>query len=85
MPAMWQVEVTVHLTGLRRRDGTVLSLPTAAQDITRTGTAFAVTPDGYLVSAARVITPGATDLAESAYLRYLVATERAHNGSTAAT
>lgn len=84
LPAIWQVQTTARMTGLRTKRGTVITLPPRARTVTREGTAFAVTPDGYLVTATHVVQPRADDLAESAYLQYLAISGRAHDSRIAA-
>ena len=79
LPAIWQVQTTARMTGLRTKRGTVITLPPRARTVNREGTAFAVTPDGYLVTATHVVQPRADDLAESAYLQYLAISGRAHD------
>lgn len=84
MPAVWRVEVTAQLTGLRTKDGTVITLPTRARTVSREGTAFAVTPDGFLVTATHVVQPTADDLAEAAYFQYLAFAGKPHSARIAA-
>ncbi len=84
MPAVWQVQTTVRMTGLRTKRGTTISLPRRARTVNREGTAFAVTPDGYLVTATHVVQPRADDLAASAYLQYLALSGRPHDSTIAA-
>ncbi len=67
MPAVWSVQVTAHLTGLRLRNGTIVQLPPSARTVEKQGTAFAVTPDGYLMSALHVINPAPREIAATAY------------------
>lgn len=84
MPAVWNVEVTAHLTGLKLKNGTVVPLPTDAQTVTKEGTAFAVTPDGYLLSALHVVSPPAAEIAASAYLEKIALTGQPHSDQIAA-
>jgi len=83
MPAVWRVEVTTSMTGLRTKDGAVITLPPRARNVSREGTAFAVTPDGYLVTALHVIQPTADDLAQAAYFQYLAFSGKPHGGAIA--
>jgi S1-C subfamily serine protease len=85
MPAVWRVDVTARMTGLRTKGGRVIPLPPAARTVTKEGTAFAVTPDGYLMTATHVVQPSAADLAETAFLQYLATAGRAHSTSIART
>ena len=84
MPAVWRVEVTTSMTGLRTKDGTVIELPPRARSVSREGTAFAVTPEGYLVTALHVIQPTADDLAQAAYFQYLAYAGKSHSTQIAA-
>lgn len=84
MPAVWRVEVTTSMTGLRTKSGTVISLPPRARNVSREGTAFAVTPDGYLVTALHVIQPTADDLAQAAYFQYMAFSGKSHSMKAAA-
>ena len=84
MPAVWRVEVTAQLAGLKTKDGTVITLPPRARTVSREGTAFAVTPDGYLVTATHVVQPTADDLAETAYFQYLAYAGKPHSARIAA-
>ena len=84
MPAVWQVQVTTRMQALRTKDGTVVRLPPAAREVSREGTAFAVTPNGYLATAAHVIQPSADDLSEVAYFTYLAASGKPHSAEVAA-
>ncbi len=79
MPAVWNVQVTAHLTGLRLRSGTVISLPAEAREVRKEGTAFAVTPDGYLVTAHHVISPSPSEIAATAYLEKLALQGQPHS------
>jgi S1-C subfamily serine protease len=84
MPAVWQVQTTARMTGLRTKAGALITLPPRARTVNREGTAFAVTPDGYLVTATHVVQPRADDLAASAYLQYLAISGRPHDSKIAA-
>lgn len=84
MPAVWRVEVTARLTGLRTKDGTVITLPPRARSVSREGTAFGVTPDGYLVTATHVVQPSANELSEAAYFQYLAFAGKPHSAALAA-
>ena len=57
MPSVWDVQVTAHMTSLRLKNGQVVALPPAARTVQKEGTAFAVTPDGFLLSALHVVSP----------------------------
>jgi len=84
MPAVWRVEVTAQLTGLKTKDGRVITLPPRARTVSREGTAFAVTPDGFLITATHVVQPTADDLAEAAYFQYLAFSGKPHSPRIAA-
>jgi S1-C subfamily serine protease len=79
MPAVWRVETSAQMTGIRTKDGQVITLPPRARTVSREGTAFGVTPDGFLVSAAHVVRPAGADLAEAAYFQYLAFSGKPHS------
>jgi len=79
MPAVWRVETSAQMTGIRTKDGRVITLPPRARTVSREGTAFGVTPDGFLVSAAHVVRPAGSDLAETAYFQYLAFSGKPHS------
>jgi hypothetical protein len=54
-------------------------VPERARSVGRVGTAFAVSPQGYLVSAAHVVSPSAEELAASVYLQKLAIEGRPHS------
>lgn len=67
LPSVYRVEVTMHVEGLRTKDGRELSIPPLGRVFQEVGTAFAVAPGGWLVSAAHVGAPDATRIATLAY------------------
>lgn len=83
MPGVWKVEVKAHMTALRTASGAVVMLPARARTVSREGTAFGVTPEGHLVSAAHVVQPSAHDLAETAYLQKLALEGKGRNEAIA--
>jgi hypothetical protein len=83
MPAVWTVEASTTMKGIRTKDGRVITLPPRARAVSREGTAFGVTPDGFLVSAAHVVRPTGDDLAEAAYFQYLAFAGRPHSAEIA--
>lgn len=83
LPAVWRLEVEVRVEGLRTGDGRRVAVPEAARAVGRLGTAFAVSPAGYLVSAAHVVAPSAADLAATAYLQKLAVEGRPHGDRSA--
>lgn len=83
MPAVWRVEVATTMRGLRTEDGRVITLPPRARAVSREGTAFGVTPDGFVVTAAHVVQPTADDLAEAAYFQYLAFAGLPHSADIA--
>jgi hypothetical protein len=83
MPAVWKVEASTTMKGIRTKDGRVITLPPRARAVSREGTAFGVTPDGFLVSAAHVVRPTGDDLAEAAYFQYLAFAGRPHSAEIA--
>ncbi len=83
MPSVWKVDVTAHMRALRTLSGAVVTLPPAARTVHREGTAFGVTPEGHLVTAAHVAEPAAGDLAEIAYLQKLALEGKPHDDAIA--
>ena len=67
LPSVYRVEVTMHVQGLRTGDGTTLTIPPVGRVFREVGTAFAVAPGGWLVSAAHVAAPGPVRIAALAY------------------
>ena len=84
MPAVWNVRVTAHMTGLRLKNGDVVALPREARTVQKEGTAFAVTPDGFLLSALHVATPPPAEIAATAYLEKMAITGQPHSAKIAA-
>ncbi len=66
LPSVYRVDVTIRVTGLVTDDGPV-ALDPRAKVITEVGTAVAVAPDGWLVSAAHVAAPDADTVARLVY------------------
>ncbi len=84
MPAVWNVQVRAHLTGLRLKNGQTVTLPVGARTVQKEGTAFAVTPDGFLLSALHVVTPPPAEIAATAYLEKMAITGQPHSEQIAA-
>ena len=84
MPAVWDVQVQAHLTALRTKRGELVPLPRAARTVQKAGTAFAVTPDGFLLTALHVVSPSQADIAATAYLEKMALEGRAHSEAIAA-
>jgi hypothetical protein len=78
LPAVYRVDVRYRVTGLRTRTGRVIPVPPLAQNLGQLGTAFAVSPQGHLVSAKHVVAPGAEQLATDAYLQTLAVEGKPH-------
>ena len=62
LPSIYRLDVTIRVTGLVTDDGPV-ALDPRARSIPEVGTAVAVAPGGWLVSAAHVATPDAATVA----------------------
>ena len=84
MPAVWNVQVTARMTGLRLKSGELVTLPREARIVQKEGTAFGVTPDGFLLSALHVVTPPLNEIAATAYLEKMALTGKLHSGTIAA-
>jgi hypothetical protein len=78
LPSVYEVTTTVRVNALRLGDGRVLELPPRGRDILETGTAVAVTPDGWLVTAAHVAAPDRDTIAKLAYQTHQAFQGRAH-------
>lgn len=78
LPSIYRVDVTIHVDGLRLRDGRRVPLLSAARTIPEVGTAVAVAPGGWLITAGHVAAPDAPTVARLAYQSNL-----AYRGSAA--
>ncbi len=67
LPSIYRVDVTIRAEALRLADGTRLPLTPRARTMVERGTAVAVAPGGWLVTAAHVATPDGPTLARMAY------------------
>ncbi|MFN8110997.1 MAG: hypothetical protein U0Y82_14320 [Thermoleophilia bacterium] len=72
LPAVYRVQATFVIPALRLGNGQILRVPTSVRTQERAGTAFAVSSDGMLVTAAHVAAPDAATLAS------MVASEALH-------
>jgi S1-C subfamily serine protease len=84
LPSVYQVTTTVRVNALHLADGRVLELPPRGRDIPERGTAVAVTPDGWLVTAGHVAAPDRDTIAKLAYQTYQAFQGRAHGDDQAA-
>ena len=66
LPSVYRVQVTIRVQALRLADGTRMALPPDARTITENGTAVAVAPGGWLVTAAHVAAPDGPTIARLA-------------------
>lgn len=67
LPSVFRVEARYEIDGLRVGNGRVITIPAGAGRVIReVGTAFAVSPDGILVTAAHVAAPDGAALARAA-------------------
>ncbi len=72
LPSIYRVSTTVEVAGFRTAAGRTVRLPGAVGRLREFGTAFAVAPDGVLVSAKHVVDPSTRSItlrAVQAYLR----------------
>ncbi|HMO00663.1 MAG TPA: serine protease [Miltoncostaeaceae bacterium] len=84
LPSVYRVETTIRVDRIRLGDGRVLRMPAGGREITEVGTAVAVTPDGWLVTAAHVAEPDAATVARLAYQTREAFQGRAHADEQAA-
>lgn len=68
LPSTYLIESEVRVEALRTADGTRVPLDPRARTVREQGTAFAIGPDGTLVSAAHVAAPSPSAIARNAYL-----------------
>lgn len=68
MPSIYRVDVTLRVPELRTRDGERIRVP-GGRAIAELGTATAVAPGGWLVSAAHLVDPDPATLARLGYQR----------------
>lgn len=78
LPSVYRVDVTIRVDALRGRDGRPITLPRDARTVREAGTAFAVAPGGWLVTARHVAAPAKTTIARLAYQQKLIAEDRPH-------
>ncbi len=78
LPSLYRVEATMRVEGLRTQDGRLVPIPPRAREIRERGTAFAVAPDGWLVTARHVVAPDEETLARLAYQNRLAYAGRPH-------
>lgn len=83
LPSVYRVDVTLRVDALRTGDGRRVDLPPAAREIEERGTAFAVAPGGWLVTAAHVAAPDAGTIARLAYQARLALRGQAHSDAVA--
>ena len=67
LPSVYRVKTTIRVNAIRLGDGRVLRCPPRGREIQEVGTAVAVTPDGWLVTAAHVADPEKGTIARLAY------------------
>jgi hypothetical protein len=83
LPSLYRVEATLHVQALRTRDGRRVPIPAEGHEIRERGTAFAVAPGGWLVTARHVVAPDDETLARLAYQNRLAHMGRAHSDAVA--
>jgi S1-C subfamily serine protease len=84
MPSVYMVETTIRVDAIRLEDGRVLKMPPSGRRLQEVGTAVAVTPDGWLVTAAHVAAPDAETVARLAHQTREAFEGRAHADEQAA-
>lgn len=84
LPSLYRVEMTLRVDALRGRDGRRIALPPQAREIEEVGTAFAVAPGGWLVTARHVAAPDDETVALLAAQNKLAFEGRAHADADAA-
>lgn len=84
LPSVYRVDTTIRVDALRLADGTRLPITPKARIIEERGTAVAVAPGGWLVSAAHVATPDAATLARLAYTQDRAFRGQSHEDEDAA-
>lgn len=68
LPAVYRLEVGLHVDALRTASGRLVRLPPEARDgVSEVGTAFGVTPDGVVVTADHVAQPRGPELTAKLY------------------
>ena len=85
LPSIYRVDVTIRVEALRLADGTRRALAPAARRFGESGTAVAVAPGGWLVTAAHLAAPDGPTLARLAYQNDRAVRRRAHGDEAAAT
>ena len=83
LPSLYRVEATIHVEALRTRDGRRVPIPPQAHEIRERGTAFAVAPGGWLVTARHVVGCDDATLARLAYQNTLAHARRPHSDAVA--
>jgi S1-C subfamily serine protease len=84
LPSLYRVEMTLQVDALRGREGRRIALPPRAREIEEVGTAFAVAPGGWLVTARHVAAPDDGTVALLAAQSKLAFEGRAHADADAA-
>jgi S1-C subfamily serine protease len=84
LPGVYRVATTIRVETVKLGNGEVLRMPRGGREITEVGTAVAVTPDGWLVTAAHVADPDAETVARLAYQTYEAFEGRSHADEQAA-
>lgn len=82
MPSIYRVDVTLRVPALEIANGRRIRVPGGAS-IAELGTATAVAPDGWLVSAAHLVAPAPATLARIGYQRWRLAHGEARSDAEA--
>jgi hypothetical protein len=83
LPSLYRVDMTLRVEALRTADGRRVPIPPEARDVEERGTAFAVAPRGWLVTAAHVAIPDDETAARLAYQNRLAVAGQPHADAVA--
>lgn len=84
LPSIYRVDTTIRVNALELADGTRMPITPRARTIQERGTAVAIAPGGWLVTAAHVATPDAATLARLAYIQDRAFRGQSHEDEAAA-
>jgi S1-C subfamily serine protease len=83
LPSVYRVDMTLRVDALRTGDGRRIPLPAQARELEERGSAFAVAPGGWLVTAAHVAAPDDRTIARLAYQAMLAVQGKPHSDAIA--
>lgn len=84
LPSIYRIDVTLRVEALRTAGGETVALPPGARTLQEAGTAFAVSSDGWLATAAHVAAPDPAAVARLAYQHKLAVEGLAHDDEAVA-